>query len=378
VPHLSRPTGARLALPAIGVVAALVLGACSGSASGSTSDVAPGARLADVAEQVLVDPRDHVGPATAAVVDAAVDPIEQDPQPQLPATVTDAQGTQVEVTDVSRILALDIYGTTARTVAELGLADNLVGRDTSSTFAEVADLPLVTANGHELSAEAILALDPSVILTDSSLGPWDVVLQMREAGIPVVVLDSGRSLETTGDLIRDVADALGVDEAGERLAERTDAEIASVTAEIAAIAPEGDGRLRIAFLYVRGGSGIYYLFGGESGTGALVDALGGRDVATEIGWTGMRPVTDEGLIAMQPDLLLVMTKGLESAGGVDGLLEAQPAIAQTPAGENRRIVDMADSQILSFGPMTADVLEALAVAIYAPDATTDAAAGAAS
>ena len=76
----------------------------------------------------------------------------------------------------------------------------------------------MTANGHELSAEAILALDPSVILTDSSLGPWDVVLQMREAGIPVVVLDSGRSLETTGDLIRDVADALGVDEAGERLA----------------------------------------------------------------------------------------------------------------------------------------------------------------
>ena len=76
---------------------------------------------------------------------------------------------------------------------------------------------------------------------------------------------------------------------------------------------------------------------------------------------------------MQPDLLLVMTKGLESSGGVDGLLEAQPAIAQTPAGENRRIVDMSDSQILSFGPMTADVLEALAVAIYAPDAAAPAA-----
>lgn len=376
--HLSRLTGARLALPTIGVVAALVLGACSGSTSGTTADVVPGARLADVADHVLLDPHDHVGPATAAVVDAAVDPIQQDPPPQLPATVTDAQGTEVEVTDVSRILALDIYGTTARTVAELGLADNLVGRDTSSTFPEVADLPLVTANGHELSAEAILALDPSVILTDSSLGPWDVVLQMRESGIPVVVLDSGRSLETTGELIQDVADALGVSEAGRLLAERTDAEIAAITDEIAAVAPEGEDRLRIAFLYVRGGSGIYYLFGGESGTGALIDALGGRDIATEIGWTGMRPVTDEGLISMQPDLLLVMTKGLESAGGVDGLLEAQPAIAQTPAGENRRIVDMSDSQILSFGPLTADVLEALAVAIYAPDAAAPAASGTAS
>ncbi|WP_235866274.1 heme/hemin ABC transporter substrate-binding protein [Serinibacter arcticus] len=332
----------------------------------------PGARLADVGAQVLADPHTHVGPSTAAVVDGAVQPVVADPEPQLPVTVTDAQGTEVTVTDASRILALDIYGTTARTVAELGLGDNLVGRDTSSTFPEVADLPLVTGNGHELNAESILALDPTVIITDSSLGPWDVVLQMRESGIPVVVLDSGRSLETTGDLVRDVADALGVSEAGELLAERTDAEVAAITAEIAAIAPTGEDRLKIAFLYVRGGSGIYYLFGGESGTGAIIDALGARDIATEIGWTGMKPVTDEGLISMQPDLLLVMTKGLESAGGVDGLLESVPAIAQTPAGQNRRIVDMADSQVLSFGPMTADVLEALAVAVYAPDAAAGA------
>jgi iron complex transport system substrate-binding protein len=81
----------------------------------------------------------------------------------------------------------------------------------------------------------------------------------------------------------------------------------------------------------------------------------------------MRPVTDEGIIAMEPDVLLVMTAGLESAGGVDGLLESVPALALTPAGENRRIVDMADSEILSFGPMSARVLEALAVAVYAPE-----------
>ena len=61
-----------------------------------------------------------------------------------------------------------------------------------------------------------------------------------------------------------------------------------------------------------------------------------------------------------------MTEGLQSVGGVDGLMKAIPAIEQTPAGQNRRIIDMSDSQILSFGPRTAHVLDALARALYAP------------
>ncbi len=66
-------------------------------------------------------------------------------------------------------------------------------------------------------------------------------------------------------------------------------------------------------------------------------------------------------------MVLMMTGGLDSVGGVDGLLERLPALAQTPAGEHRRFVDMEDSEILGFGPDSARVLNALAVALYAPD-----------
>ena len=65
-------------------------------------------------------------------------PGRRSPSPQLPVTVTDAQGTEVTVTDTSRVLALDVYGTLARTVFELGLGDHLVGRDISTEFAEAA------------------------------------------------------------------------------------------------------------------------------------------------------------------------------------------------------------------------------------------------
>jgi iron complex transport system substrate-binding protein len=159
--------------------------------------------------------------------------------------------------------------------------------------------------------------------------------------------------------------------AGQELADRIETEVAEVRARVDAVAPADPGaRLRTVFLYVRGQSGVYYLFGKGSGADQLIEGVGGYDVAEEIGWDGMRPVTDEGIVAAAPELVLLMTKGLESAGGVDGLLERLPALATTPAGQNRRFVDMDDAQVLGFGPTTAAVLEALAVALYAPEAVS--------
>lgn len=355
-------------------IAVLLLSGCGLQPPGADDgDTGPAGEVAPVLASVepLADPRSWEGPTTAAIADDPVDPVADDPRPALPVTVTDAQGTEVTVTDVSRVLALDVYGTLSRTVFELGLGDALVGRDVSTQFPEAADLPLVTQNGHDLAAEAILDLDPTLILTDTSLGPWDVVLQMRDAGIPVVVVDGERGLDNLSALTKQVATALGVPDEGAALARRIEAEVAEVKAQIADVAPDDlAGRLRTVFLYVRGQSGVYYLFGEGSGADALVDALGLYDVAEEIDWSGMKPVTDEAIVAAQPDLVLMMSGGLESAGGVDGLLERLPALANTPAGEHRRFVDMEDAQVLGFGPQTAEVLNALAVAIYAPGAVS--------
>lgn len=350
---------------AVALVVALGLGACSAVGAGGDADRAATPALADVTP--LADPLSWEGPSTAVAASAAIEAITDGAQ-TLPASVVDAQGTSVTVTDTSRILTLDIYGSLSRIVFELGLGDRVVARDTSSAFPEIADLPVVTEHGHDLNAEAILDAAPTVILTDTSLGPWDTILQMRDAGIPVVVVDSRRSLESIGSLTEQVAAALGVPDRGARLAARTTAAVEQKIAQIAQIAPADPGaKLRMMFLYVRGQSGVYYLFGEESGADSLIEALGGIDVAGEIGWKGMRPVTDEALVNANPDLFIMMTKGLESVGGVDGLVEHLPAVAQTDAGRKRRIVDMSDTTVLSFGPAAASVLDALAVAVYAPE-----------
>ena len=65
---------------------------------------------------------------------------------------------------------------------------------------------------------------------------------------------------------------------------------------------------------------------------------------------------------MKPDVILVMTKGLASVGGVNGLIEL-PGVAQTPAGKNSRIISVDDSLLLSFGARTPSLLTKLADAL---------------
>jgi iron complex transport system substrate-binding protein len=340
----------RRALAAAALVA--LLAGCSAPVVTPSSTAVPSqAPLAEL--DLAADPRVVDGPSTAVLPSDAVEVLD-------PPAVASGLG------DEPRVLGLDIAGTIAGTIAGLGLSDLLVGRDVSTTFPGSGDLPLVTTGGHTINAEAVLALRPTLVITDGTIGPRDVIEQLGEAGIDVVFVENEPSFAGAGQLARDVAAALGDPAAGERLAAQIEAEIDAKVAEIAAIAPPEGSRVRILFLYLRGGSGIYYLFGEESGADELIRGLSGVDVAGEIGWDGMKPMTDEALIAADPDLILVMTDGLESAGGVDGLLRSKPALALTTAGQHRRFVDMADGVVLGFGTRTAAVLDALARAVYAP------------
>ncbi|EPR76370.1 Heme ABC transporter, cell surface heme and hemoprotein receptor HmuT [Leifsonia rubra CMS 76R] len=349
---------------------ALVASGCSAPAISENPAVTVTADLGSPLAQLalLDDAKDYSGLVRAALPSSGISAPEDAPDQVLPVTVMsrDLSGdVPVTVSSTDRVIAMDISGSIAATVAGLGLLDSLVARDISTTFDEAAALPLITSNAHTVNSEAILALRPDLIVTDGSIGPIDVVLQLRDAGIPVVFVDTDPSVAGVAELARQTADALGVSAAGVELAAQLGSEIEAKVAEIARIVPSGD-RLRMMFLYLRGTSGVYYLFGQESGSDVLIGALGGVDVAAEIGLEGMRPMTDEAMVAANPDLILVMTGGLASVGGVSGLLEARPAVALTEAGMNQRVVEMDDGEILSFGPRTVTVLDALARAIYAP------------
>ncbi|MFD0684308.1 heme/hemin ABC transporter substrate-binding protein [Actinomadura fibrosa] len=298
------------------------------------------------------------GPATVAAPSGDPTPIDRPGTPRLPVTVRSADGTSVTVRDARRILAVNLYGSLAEIVHALGLGDRLVGRDVSTTFPSARALPLVTAQGHDLSAEAVLRLDPSVVLADRSVGPPEVLDQLRRAGIPVVLVDDRETVDAIGPHITAVAAALGVPDAGRRLAARVRTEIEAAASRV----PSGN-RPKTAFLYVRGSAGVYLIGGKGAGSDAMIQAAGAVDAGSAIGLSGFRPLTSEGMINAAPEVILVMTGGLKSVGGVSGLLKL-PGVAQTPAGRDRRVVDADDGTLLSFGSRTAETISALANAVH--------------
>lgn len=369
VPSRFRRTRAALLLA---LVAGLALSGCQSPAHGGADPAVAQTELAPLDELTpLADPTSWEGPSTA-VIGGPSFVLDAEPMtPQLPVTVMskDREGDrEITVTDTSRVLALSLTGTLAELVDAYGLGDSLVGRDVSTELPNLVHLPVVTRDGHSLDPEAVLSLNPSLILTDGSIGPVDVLLQLRDAGVPVVMVTRPIDAESTYETATQIAEALGVAPLADALVPQLKQAIADKEAEVAELLPADASKLpRVAFLYVRGTAGIYYLFGEGSGIDSTIRSLGARDAASEIGWKGEKPMTDEALVALDPDIIIVMTKGLESTGGVDGLLAAQPSIALTVAGEHRRIIDVDDALLFAGGTRIPDVIDGLARAVYAPD-----------
>ena len=95
--------------------------------------------------------------------------------------------------------------------------------------------------------------------------------------------------------------------------------------------------------------------GEGSGADSLIKAAGGKDSGVDAGIKGTKPITPESLVAAKPDVLLVLTAGLSSVGGVDGLLKI-PGVAQTPAGQKRKVIDMDDQYLLGFNSQVGKAL----------------------
>lgn len=274
------------------------------------------------------------------------------PTPVLPTVTTNPDGSTTKITDISRIVPL--WGNLNEIVFALGLGDHVVARDVTATFPQADGLPVIT-QGHDVSAESVLAQRPSLVLAAPDTGPPEALDQLRKAGVPVLVVKEPNSIEDVQTRILTVADALGVPEEGKKLANRTMAQITKVQAAI----PKGQPAPRVAFLYMRGQAGVYLLGGPDSGADSMINAAGGADAGTAMGLKNpFTPLTSEALVKAAPEVILMTTTGLNSVGGLKGLKEI-PGIAQTPAGVSGRVITMEDGLLYSYGSRTPEALTEL-------------------
>lgn len=265
-------------------------------------------------------------------------------------TISDVQSVRVENSEtfsVKRVVSL--ANGVAEILDSLNAKSIMVGRDIASSDLIFPDVPVVTS-GHQVLPEQIIALKPDLVIVDESTGPRAALDQLRSAGINLVEIPQIWTVAQIPEKIRAVGAAIGSSNQAERLISKIEN---SLTASAISSKP------RIAFLYLRGTSSVYLIGGPGSGADSLVAAFSGIDVGAQELPLAFNTLTAETLAELNPEIILVMSKGLQSVGGIEGLVKL-PGVAQTTAGKNRAIVDVEDTLLLSFGPRTPSLVNEMA------------------
>ena len=271
--------------------------------------------------------------------------------------VTDAEDNTVVITSSERIVSLN--GSTTEILFALGVGEKVVGCDASSTYPEGVKEKLPSVGyQYGLNAEGILSLKPTLVIGRDDVKPPQVVEQLRMAGVTVLLLKEPRSFETAKKRLITIGKAVGCERKAEKLTKAIDADIKKLETKL--VSQKGKPKQKALFLYLRGTQTTLVL-GTNTALGAMFEIVKAENAAGNI--KGNKPMTAEAVIAAQPDVYVLFTTGLESIGGVDGLLKL-PGLAHTPAGQNKRVVAMTGQYLSGFGPRCARAALDLFKGIY--------------
>ena len=255
-------------------------------------------------------------------------------------TWTDVTGGAAAGDGAMRVVTLG--GAVTESAVALGIGDRIVGVDTSSTFpASVNALPKVGYH-RQLGAEGVLSLAPDLVLATLDVGPPGVLDQLRGAGVTVAVLPG----EAT------VAGAVGRLEA---IGALFDVDATAAVRRVEAL-PECSGpRPRAVFLFGHGG-GLQV-----AGTGTAAHTMLGLGCAENVvtAYAGYRPLADEALASVAPEVIVTTDDVLASVGGEAGLA-GLPAVQ---VAGSPKVVALDALLLLGFGPRTGEAATALAEAL---------------
>ncbi|TGL61478.1 heme/hemin ABC transporter substrate-binding protein [Leptospira sarikeiensis] len=252
----------------------------------------------------------------------------------LPASSVFAQNKEL------RIVTLN--GTVSEIVFALGKGKLVVGNDTSSLYPpEALALPKV---GYQraLSAEGILSLKPNLILGLEYAGPPEVIEQLKAAGLKVIIYPGLPGVQPALDNILAIGKEIGAGKEAQKIVQ----DIKKRSEQIAGKISKLKSKPKVLFVYHRGTS-LAQVSGTETPADEMIRLGGGTNAV--VGFKGFKPITPEAVIAAQPDVILIPTRGFESLGGKDGVFSL-PGVKDTPAGKNSRVVAIDDLVLLGFGP----------------------------
>jgi iron complex transport system substrate-binding protein len=256
--------------------------------------------------------------------------------------------------DTSRLVS--IGGSLTEIIYALGEEDRLVARDQTATYPEAANSLPDIGYMRQLAPEGVLSVSPSALLVIEGSGPPEALEVLSHAGVEYQTVPESYSAQGVLIKVRSVGQALGVEEKAEVLAGKLEAEFAALAERNSHI----EVPKRVLFILSTQGGKIQ-ASGTDTAANGIIDLAGAENAITD--YSGYKALTEEAIIEAAPDAIVMMDRGGDH-GASEAELLANPAIALTPAGQNKAIYRLDGAYLLGFGPRTAAAAAELSGLLY--------------
>lgn len=256
--------------------------------------------------------------------------------------------------DGSRVVS--VGGSITEIIYALGAEDRLIAVDSTSLHPPEAREHPDVGYMRRLSAEPILAMNPTLLLAVEDAGPPSVLDQLRAAGTELVIVPDDPSPEGVIEKVSVIAEALDLEEEGRAISDRLRQDLARLGKDLEDV----EDTPSVLFL-LSIGRGAPLAAGRETSAASIIELAGGRNAVDA--FEGYKPLTPEAMVGAEPDVLLVTDRTLDLLGGEQELL-SRPEIAATPAGRDSRLITMNGLLLLGFGPRTPEAIRSLAAGLH--------------
>ena len=303
----------------LGVLLALLLGGCQGAQEKQNSSETGGYEVKDVQGQVLKLPR----------------------KPQRIVTLALSSDEMVLAMLPAQRLAALHY-----------LADD------PGISTEAAKAQAVTARLRDYNVEQLLSLQPDLVLAPD----WnrqELIQTLRDAGLPVVVTKGPSSVAEVKEALQQIALAAGEPQAGQKLIEQMELEMADIAAKVQNI-PQAQKKTVVLISHMASYGGKGSLFDNMCRDAGVING------AAAVGLGKNDALTKEAIVAANPDVILVptWTKGKLDVDQVRQELLNDPALQSVKAIREKKLVQVSDAYLYCAAQDITKGIRGIAAAAY--------------
>lgn len=241
------------------------------------------------------------------------------------------------------------------TVCALGDCDKIIASDRTSLYpAHIQQLPSI---GYRtgIQAEGIISLKPTLVIAEKDYVSDAVLQQLSQSGIKLVIVDRKLNFEDTKKIIQQIGTVLGREQEAKKLIAKNEAEVAEANGWL----KKATASPRVLGIYNHGTATMS--MAGKESFAEILNYVGALNAVS--GVDRYKPLNAEALIAANPDYLLMLSTGVETIGGLDGVLKIA-GVAQTTAGIKKQILIIDSLKLTNFGPRFGETVKELVLLLH--------------